>query len=170
MIAPTRILALCALAALALTSASAQSVMVQSNVTSNGPLYHYEYTIANQTAFDLSSVTLSGLPAGADTVQNLTAPANFVAFFDTGLGLLSFQEGSSSFTAGGSFSGFGFDSFFAPGVAAFSAIDVNGTETTGASVSAVPEPSTYALIGALMAFAFVAYRKRRAAVTLQPAA
>ncbi len=156
-----RILGLLALGALAFGSARAQ-VSVQANVTNNGPAYHYEYTVNNQTGTDLSSVTLAGLPAGESTVQNLAAPATFVAFFDSGLGLLTFQEGSGSFTAGGMFSGFSFDSLFAPGAVSFSAIDVNGSELTGVSVSAVPEPSTYALIGAIAALGFVVYRKRRA--------
>lgn len=155
-----RILGLLALGALAVGSARAQ-VSVQSNVTNNGPSYHYEYTVNNQTATDVSSVTISGLPAGDSTVQNLAAPATFVAFFDSGLGLLTFQEGSGAFTAGGTFSGFSFDSFFAPGSVSFSAIDINGSELSGVTVSAVPEPSTYALIGALAALGFVVYRKRR---------
>lgn len=57
-----RILGLLALGALVFGSARAQ-VSVQANVTNNGPAYHYEYTVNNQTGSDLSSVTLAGLPA-----------------------------------------------------------------------------------------------------------
>lgn len=152
--------------AASLATAHAQSLVVQSNVTFNGSAYHYAYTIDNQTAVDVSSVTISGLPLGDGSVLNLTAPATFVAFFDSGLGLLSFQEGSAAFLAGSSVSGFGFDSTFGPGAASFTAVDINGAELAGATVSAVPEPSTYALIGALVALGFAVYRKRRGSASV----
>lgn len=153
-----------------LATAHAQSLVVQSNVTFNGSTYHYDYTVNNQTATDISSVTLAGLPTDASAVQNLTAPATFVAFFDSGLGLLSFQEGSAAFVAGSSVSGFGFDSAFSFSAPTYTAVDVNGMELSGTSVSAVPEPSTYALIGALVALGFVVYRKRRISLPVPAAA
>ncbi|MBI3886360.1 MAG: PEP-CTERM sorting domain-containing protein [Opitutae bacterium] len=154
----SRLTGLLALALLLLPAARAQFT-VQSTVTPGAGTFHYDYTISNQTATDVSSVTLEGLPLGASTVLNLTAPATFVAFFDTGLGLLTFQEGSASFTAGSTVSGFGFDSSFGPGTSAFSAVDINGGSLSGSTLSAVPEPATNALIGAVLALGFVLWRK-----------
>ena len=130
-------------------------------------MFHYNYTVNNQTATDISVITLAGLFNSPNAVTNLAAPAGFVALFDPGVSLLSFFEGAKSFTAGGMFGGFTFDSPYAPGAGTYEAVTIFGdlidAKATVPSVipatSAVPEPSTYALIGSLLLFGLVARRK-----------
>jgi hypothetical protein len=138
---------------------------VQPTVSFSSGLYNYNYSISNQSAFDVSIITLSGFFPAADAVQNLSAPAGFLASFDSGLSLLSFIEGTQSFSAGLTFGDFTFDSPYAPVAGSFEAIDITGdflvgsAQVPGGSASAVPEPSTTALIGAASLLGLIAFRK-----------
>ena len=155
MISTRRLAGLVACALVALTTARAQ-LSIQSTVAPSGGMFHYNYKVSNFTDQDVAIVTLSGLFSSNLTVQNLTAPSGFVTSFDTNLGLLSFIEDTQTFSAGGVFGFFQFDSPFAPGTGSYSALDITGTSLDGITIvpvaatsSAVPEPSTYALFGAV---------------------
>ncbi|MCC6444979.1 MAG: hypothetical protein IT210_16175 [Armatimonadetes bacterium] len=146
--------------------ASAQ-VTLDAIVTANGTLFHYEYSVINGLADDLSIISF-GVPQGLPAVQNLAVPLGFLADFDSGLGLVSFLEDTQAFTAGGTFSGFSFDSPFQPGSTLFSVLDVNGSSyegTTqapaGAAQTPVPEPSALSLLAAGLLYLPVRFRPRR---------
>lgn len=145
-----------ALCALALPGAvRAQNITVSPTVTSLGNgLYHYDYSIANGSALDLSLVTISAF-GRADAVQNLTVPTGFTAVpFDYTLGLLDFAGDTQNFVAGTTVSGFAFDSAYAPGASTFEALalpDNSGIVTfdgtTLAPAAPVPEASTATSLG-----------------------
>lgn len=138
---------------------------VQPTVSFSSGFYNYNYSISNQSAFDVSIITLSGLFPAANAVQNLSAPTGFLASYDTGLSLLSFIEGTQSFSVGLTFADFTFSSPYAPVAGSFEAIDITGdflvgvTQVPGGATSAVPEPSTTALFGAAALLGLVAFRK-----------
>jgi hypothetical protein len=152
----------------AITPVHAQ-LTVEPSVTASAGMFHYNYTVSNNTASDISVITLAGLFSAPNAVQHLVAPTGFGALFDPGVSLLSFFEDAQSFTAGGSFGGFMFDSPYAPGAGTYEAISIFGDVTNGRAtvpssiptISAVPEPSTYAAVGGLLLVALVAQRKLR---------
>ena len=149
---------------LLLTQAAQAQVTVTPTVTQNGSLFHYDYRIMNGVTDDLSIITLEGLPMQNDAVKNLMVPNGFVGSFDSGLGLLSFLEGTQAFSVNTTFSGFGFDSLFGPVDGTFSALDINGTEFRGNTLiaAAVPEPGTVSLLCGVVTGAVFALRRRRA--------
>lgn len=128
-------------------------------------LYHYDYTITNNTANDLFDVTIQVLP-GVATALNVTAPAGFKGFYtDNVLGLVDYTEDSAFFTAA-PLSGFTYDSLVAPQSSVFTASQldlVNGgiVTTTDTTLAAVPEPGSMALLGSLGAAACFVIRRRR---------
>ncbi len=147
------------------SAAARAQLTVQPTVSSSSGLFNYSYNVSNQTAFDFSVITLSGLFSAPDAVQNLTAPSGYLASFDPGLSLLSFLEGNQAFLAGQTINGFSFDSPYAPAAGSFEAIDVTGgiqfglTSVPGSLATPVPEPSTTALAGALVLIGLVVSRK-----------
>jgi hypothetical protein len=162
MINRPRITLLLLLAGFSAVHAQAQ-LAIQSSITASLGLYRYTYDVSNQTATDVSVITLGGFFPAADAVHNLTAPSDYLAFFDPGVGLLSFVEGSQPFLSGSLAGSFTFDSPYAPAVGAFEAIDVNGAILVGqvqVPASPVPEPSTYAAAAALVLGAMIFRRYR----------
>lgn len=148
-------------ALLTLSSAQAELSIV-ANVSETAGLYSYSYQIDNFTAEDVSIVTLAGFAPSADAVQNLVAPEGYLALFDSGLGLFSFLEGTQFFAAGTSVGGFSFQSLYGPESGTFEAITVDGNTLTGLATvpaTAIPEPSSSALIGAVLV-GFFALRRR----------
>ena len=147
--------------------ASAQ-VIVTPIVTFSSGLYHYDYSISNTSASDLFDLDISvptDAAAKTQVIRNLMAPAGFVAANDSVLGLVSFLEDTSTFTATPK-NGFTFDSPFSPGAALFTAnlsppsggiVTLNGR--TSAPV-ATPEPGSLAAFGALTASGLLAIRRK----------
>ena len=160
-----------AIALALLPDAVSAQVVATPTVTLNGSgLYHYDYTIFNNTPDELLDVSIHVLPVmpGESAVFNLTAPTGFNAFYtDPGAGLLDYVEDTPGiFAPGATFSGFTYDSFIAPQTSVFDAtrLDlINGglVSTTDATIAAVPEPGSMALLGAMSAAAGFAMRRRR---------
>lgn len=145
---------LTALAVLLTCVALEAAVTVNSNVTSSGGIFTYSYTVSNfGTTSDLAIVDI---PVGEGvSVTNLLAPAGFGAIFDgSPINLVSLFEDENpgtpqTFAPNSTSAAFSFDSVFGPGLVTFSAIDANGDTFTGTTQSAVPEPSSLMLVGAV---------------------
>jgi hypothetical protein len=153
-----------ALCALLTPGRGEAQITVTPDVTLGNGLYHYDYTVANNGTTDLLDVAID-VAAMPDAIQNLMAPDGFQTSFDSGLGIVDFLADSHTFTAGGSLSGFAFDSPFGPTDSTFTTLDVNGDTFTGATAAptGVPEPGGVALLGAAATTGIVALRRRRAA-------
>jgi len=124
-----------------------------------GALFQYDYTIADGTG-QLAVLDIAVTPGIA--ISGLTGPggpADFETAYDSVLGLVSFIENNSVFTAAPE-SGFIFDSSVAPHASTFDATLFDGT-TGSASVQApvVPEPASLTLF-ALGGAALLFWRKR----------
>ena len=152
--------------AVTLGSERGQDVTVVPTTTFDDGLFHYDYTISNNTTNDFLLVTLD-VAAQPNAIQNLATPDGFVAIFDAGLGLLDFGgEDSPGFSAGSTFTGFEFDSPFQPEVSSFTALRLDTNENpvtfTGrtSAPTAVPEPSTIA--GLAIASTMLLFRRKRA--------
>lgn len=133
--------------------------------TSSGDLFHYDYTISNNTTTDFSLITID-VAAQPDAIQNLVTPNGFLSNFDAGLGLLDFGgEDSPGFTAGATFSGFAFDSPLQPEASSFMALRLDANENpvtlTGLTLAptAVPEPSS--LVGLALVPSLLLFRRKR---------
>ncbi len=150
---------------LALMRSADAQVIVTPTVNFSDGLYHYNYSISNSTANDVFIVDITvpiNLPS---VVQNLSAPAGFQSQFDSTLGLVSFLEDTSVFSAT-PVNGFIFDSPLAPGPAPFNTTFVTpggqtGTGSGRTSAPATPEPGSLAVIGALGASGLLALRRRK---------
>lgn len=126
--------------------AAAGPVIVSPTVTHAAGAFHYSFAIANSGVDDLLLVDIP-VPAVAQSIFNLTAPSGFHAAFDSGLGLVSFLEDTSSFgtTPTG---GFSFDSLTGPGDVSFQATllgSANGNvfADSGPTTAPVPEPAYF---------------------------
>lgn len=146
-------------------SAHAASLTVTPTTTSSGDLFHYDYTISNNTTTDFSLVTID-VAAQPDAIKNLVTPNGFLSNFDAGLGLLDFGgEDSPGFTAGATFTGFAFDSPFQPSSSSFTALGLDANENpvtlTGRTLAptAVPEPSS--LVGLALVPSLLLFRQKR---------
>ena len=142
------------------------AVTVNSNVISSGGVFTYSYTVSNfSTTSDLAIVDI---PVGEGvSVTNLIAAAGFGAIFDgSPINLVSLFEDEDpgtpqTFAPNSVSAAFSYDSVFGPGLVTFSAIDANGDTFTGTTQSAVPEPSSLILVGAV-ATPLLATRRRSA--------
>jgi len=153
-----------ALLALSALSPARAQLLVEPTVSASAGMFHYSYAFQNNTSADISVITLAGLFPSANAVQNLFAPSGFDAFFDPGVALLSFFEDTQTFAIGTSSGPFTFDSPYAPGGGSFEAVDINGMLSSGSALvpmSAVPEPSTYAILGSVVLIGLVLHRKVR---------
>jgi len=112
----SRVLSTCFFLALALTAQTTSAIpIVNLDVTQSGANYHYEVSIDNGEAVDLILVSLFNTPlSDALITASLTAPAGFLASYDSGLGIIDFLGNTSDFLPGTITSGFSFDSVFAP--------------------------------------------------------
>ncbi len=152
-------------------SAHAASLTVTPTTTSENGLFHYDYTISNDTSNDFLLVTID-VAAQPDAIQNLVTPTGFFSNFDAGLGLLDFAgQESTGFTAGSTFTGFEFDSPLQPRASSFTALRLDANENpltlTGRTPAPVPEPSSTAGLVALVPGFFILRRfsaRRRKAI------
>jgi hypothetical protein len=121
------------------------SITVTDMVTQIGPLYQYDYTVADETG--LLAVLDIGVTPGI-AISGLTAPGGTPAFetaYDPVLGLVSFIENNAEFTAAPE-PGFIFDSPVAPGPSTFGVTLFDGTTGTGSVEGPVtPEPASLML-------------------------
>ena len=131
-------------------------------------LYHYDYSITNNTVGDLANVEINVISL-ADAVQNPLAPTGFSINFDPVAGVLDFSEDTETFGLGAAVSGFQFDSRYAPKTAPYTGLAIiDGAVVTirGTTIGpfSAPEPGTllYGLTLAPVAGAFW-LRRRRAA-------
>jgi hypothetical protein len=135
------------------------AISVTSNVSSLGPLFQYNYTVADGTG-QLAVLDIVVTPGIA--ISGLTGPggaADFATAYDPVLGLVSFLENGAVFTATPE-SGFIFDSSIAPSASNFGVTLFDGTTGSG-NVQApviVPEPSALALCA--LGFAAVLFRRK----------
>lgn len=152
-----------ACAVLALSTAHAQ-FSIDAVVTENAGVFSYSYTFNNSTTDDVLIVNLDGFAPVPTAVQSLIVPSGFTGNFDSSNGVLSFLEGTNFFAANTSVSGFTFMSSFAPSAGTFDAATSLGSSLVGsATVAAIPEPSSAALLGgALMGLFALGQRRRRA--------
>ncbi len=167
---------LAAAALIAVAGASATTVTVSPSVTKIPGGYNYSYTISETiTAATGDDVFLIDIPVVADpsAVTDLTAPAGFTTAFDSGLGLVSFLEDTSSFDST-PLGGFSFDSPFSPGTVAFDASVLSSTtgdiyDVSGVTTSPAPSPEpSYAFLFVCLAPAILLYRQvRRTSQTTQ---
>jgi hypothetical protein len=136
-------------------------VIVTANVTPNGGLFQYDYSITNQTADDLPVLDIAVTPD--ITIGDLTAPTGFETAYDPGLGLVSFLENTASFGST-PLSGFMFDSSVAPSATTFTATLQDLTTFAVSTMSGstqgpvVPEPTM--LMPCALGMAALFWRKR----------
>ena len=154
----------CAAGALLAVSLAQAQFTIDTVVTENAGLFSYSYTFNNFTADDVTSVSLDGFAADPSAVQSLTVPDGFVGTFDSDAGVLFLLEGTAFFAANTSVTGFGFDSFYGSSAGGYDATTAEGISLSGAAtVAAIPEPSSAALIGgALIGFVVLGRRRARA--------
>ena len=143
--------------------ATAGAIIVTPTVTPVGSLFHYDYSIANNSPDDVVLVDIS-VPPASGAVQNLTAPSGFLTAFDSGLGLVSFIE-DTAFFGSTPLDGFAFDSFYPPGTTMFQATILNSATgdlytMSGPTTAPVPEPGSGGLLAASM-LALLLRRKLR---------
>ena len=149
-----------------------QSVLVPSTVTGNGTTgYTYNYSVMDATTMELAIVTVP--TATNSALTNLIAPTGFEITYDSGNGLVSFAEDNDqtttqTFAAGSTVAGFSFTSLNAPGTVTFDALDVSANDYTGTTTSAVPEPTSTALllVGVTLVGGFLIRRRSAAQPTL----
>jgi hypothetical protein len=115
-----------------------------------GGIFHYDYSVTNATALDMVILSIA-VPADPLAIDNLVAPAGFLASFDPGVGFLDFIENTQPFAPSVEVSGFTFDSPFAADEADYFALNANGAPFEGTTLAPVPEPSTTLLIATTLA-------------------
>ncbi len=135
------------------------TITVTDVVTPIGPLFQYDYTVADGTG-QLAVLDIGVTPG--IPISGLTGPggpADFEAAYDSVLGLVSFLENGAAFTASPE-PGFIFDSPVAPGAGTFGVTLFDGNTGSGkVQGPVVPEPSLLPLC-ALGGAALLFWRKR----------
>jgi hypothetical protein len=121
-----------------------------------GGLFHYKFSITNDSLADLFLVTITDAPLGEQRITDtLSAPQGFLASYDPGLGLLDFLGDSTPNFPIGKTDGFAFDSAFGPSVnftsfEAFTEAIFPDPAATGdvraTIVKVVPEPASLLLL------------------------
>jgi hypothetical protein len=127
-----------------------------------GGVFQYDFSVFNSGPDDVSTVSITDAPLGdllLDTT--LTAPPDFLASYDSGLGFVDFIEFIASFTAGSTVDGFQFQSEAAPPAffTQFEALTVNGVQLRG-SVQAVPDTRSTLAMASLSLMAVVLARRK----------
>jgi hypothetical protein len=152
-----------------LGAADAQ-IIVTPTVTLVSGLYHYNYSITNNTASDLFQLDIgvaTDTAAKTQVIRNLGAPAGFVAANDSGLGIVSFLEDTGTFSSTPQ-NGFVFDSPIAPAGSTFTG-NLAPSTTSGGPITTqsgntrapvTPEPGSLAAFGALTASGIFAARRK----------
>lgn len=160
--------AIATMAGLSCRSAIAQLLVSPTISTLSNGLYHYNYTITNNTGQDIYLIDINTANQ-ANAVTNLVAPVGFQKAFDSGLGLVSFLEDTSSFSST-PLSGFQFDSIFQGGQVLFAGDYLDGnfnnqvvSGTTRGPVS-TPEPGSLAILLTLGASGAFYFRRRRSSI------
>lgn len=159
-----RLLVLCA-ALLTHNGASQAAVVLNGNAVFNVSTsnYTYTYSVTNTGATD-ELVIVSVPTFSVLGITNIFAPAGFSLTYDQVGGWVNFIEDGSivtpqTFAPGSTVGNFSYNSSTAPGFVNFVAYDAIGTEFTGRTVSAVPEPAGALLCG--LAAATTLTRRRR---------
>lgn len=135
------------------SSVPAQAALIlDATITGPSPHFHYEYSVENTGPEEIVIVSIVGVPLGdPDIGPSLTAPAGFLASYDSGLGIVDFLADAGLFAAGTTVSGFSFDSFAPPGAVTFTALGSLGETFAGATEgpvgAAIPEPVSGLLLG-----------------------
>lgn len=160
---PQRLIPLALVFALA-ASAHASSVIVNINATPTGTgTFLYSVFITNNGPDDISILSLVGGPLSDPSIEpSFVSPSGYFAAYDSGLGIVDFLEDTATFTAGGTFGAFTFESMAAPGTAftMFEALDINAGSISGMS-NIIPEPASSGL--AAIAILPLVLRRRRVA-------
>lgn len=162
-------LLLCALALPGV--AHAEPVMLSPTVTNLGNgLFGYNFTVMNNSTFNLSAISLFNLPTAPNAIQSPSAPIGFNAFPDAALGRIDFVIANmGGVGAGTSLPGFRFNSPLLLSTVSFTALALDANGNILATFSGVtpipnpiPEPATMILLGTGIA-GLVASRRRRMA-------
>jgi hypothetical protein len=96
--------------------AGAALVDLELAVTPLSGAFHYDATIRNNGLIDLTLVSILDAPIADPLIDpSLSAPAGFVALYDSTLGIIDFLEDTTLFGAGQTVSGFSFNSSVMPG-------------------------------------------------------
>jgi hypothetical protein len=152
-----------------LGAADAQ-IIVTPTITLVSGLYHYDYSITNNTGADLFALDIAVSPdaaAGTQVIRNLAAPVGFTTSQDSVLGIVSFLEDTGTFSTTPQ-NGFMFDSPLAPASSTFtgnlvpSSTSPGPISTQGGRTRApvTPEPGSLAVFGALAASGLLAVRRK----------
>jgi hypothetical protein len=118
---------------LAHASAVHGSILVRGTVTPLGGSFLYVFEVENTGPDDYVIVSLDAPVADPLIGPTLTAPAGFVASYDSGLGIVDFLEGADLFAAGTIHGGFSFESLAGPGAefGTFEALTASGASASG---------------------------------------
>jgi hypothetical protein len=109
-------------------------LIVDALVTPLGGSVRYDITVNNNTAEDISIVTILDAPLLDPLIDpSLIAPPGFLADYDDALGLIAFLEDADLFGVASSVSGFSFESMATPeaNFTSFEALSVLGNTFTG---------------------------------------
>lgn len=113
-------------------------------------MLHYTYAVTNTSPPNMLIVSIE-IPPDPLAIENLIAPAGFLASFDPGLGFLDLIADTQSFSSGLEVGGFAFDSPLVPGDAAYEALNLNGVLFSGTTTGPIPEPTTALLLWCALA-------------------
>jgi hypothetical protein len=161
----TCVLAFAALVAVLPTSILHGAVVVVGTVTPLGGSYRYEASVENTDAVNYLFVSLMDAPPGDPLINpSLTAPAGFLASYDSGWGIVDLLADADEFAAGTTVGMFSFESLTPPsqGFAVVQTLDTNLQPGSGtARWTVIPEPATVGTAVALGLLAGVLTLRRR---------
>lgn len=150
-------------------SAAKAQVIVNPAVTFASGLYHYNYSITNNTGTDLFELDInvpSDAAAGTQVIRNLTAPVGFIAANDSVSGIVSFLEDTGTFSTAPQ-NGFVFDSPLGAGASYFTANLAPATpggpiptQVGSTRAPVTPEPGSLAVFSALALTGLAAVRRK----------
>ena len=155
---------LAVIAGIAFASSAQAQLIVTPTITPIGSQFHYNYSVTNNTPNDIFDVDVSVRP-GAGVLTNLVAPTGFQIAYDSGLGLVSFLEDTSTFSSSPT-TGVMFDSYLPPRTTPFAGnyldSNFNIQTTTGFTQGAnVPEPGLLTLVSGFAVAGALIIRRRK---------